>query len=66
MPKDPVCGRDVDINTKWKLMYKNKAYHFCSEQCMREFGKKLSGKKEKKRDFHGTIIAIIRSLKFPC
>ncbi len=44
MPKDPICGKDVDINTKWKLFYENKAYYFCNKPCMEQFKRKFSEK----------------------
>lgn len=32
--KDPVCGMSVNIKkTKFKTVYKEKTYYFCSENC---------------------------------
>ena len=36
--KDPICGMMVEVKTaKFKSMYKNTAYYFCSEHCKKQF-----------------------------
>jgi YHS domain-containing protein len=37
--KDPVCGMMVDPTNSVHAVYNAKTYHFCSEQCSREFQK---------------------------
>ncbi|MEM0374228.1 MAG: YHS domain-containing protein [Sulfolobaceae archaeon] len=36
---DPVCGMEVDQNSKYKYMYKGNTYYFCSSHCLKEFQK---------------------------
>lgn len=47
MPKDPVCGMDVDKSTNLKLVLDSKAYYFCSEHCLRKFAKEKELSEEK-------------------
>ncbi len=36
--KDPICGMMVEVkNAKFKSMYKNNTYFFCSEHCKKQF-----------------------------
>ena len=37
MPKDPICGMEVDESTAIKLKKDGKVYFFCSENCKNEF-----------------------------
>ncbi|WP_297071002.1 YHS domain-containing protein [Thermococcus sp.] len=37
MPIDPVCGMEVDENTRFKVEYSGKVYYFCSPGCKAEF-----------------------------
>lgn len=47
MPKDPICGMEVDEKkAKFKLVKKGKKYYFCSKSCYDAFLNK--GKKAKK------------------
>ncbi len=34
---DPVCGMEVDKNSKFKSSYKDKEYAFCSVSCKLNF-----------------------------
>ncbi|RLE66109.1 MAG: YHS domain-containing protein [Thermoprotei archaeon] len=41
MPKDPVCGMEVDqAKTQFKSVYKGEIYYFCSSACKKEFESK--------------------------
>lgn len=42
MPKDPVCGMEVEEGTQWKAEYGGETYYFCCEHCLREFEKNPS------------------------
>jgi Cu+-exporting ATPase len=35
--KDPVCGMNVSIDSKYSYRYKNEDYRFCSEHCLVKF-----------------------------
>jgi Cu+-exporting ATPase len=35
--KDPVCGMNVSIDSKYLHRYKNEDYRFCSERCLAKF-----------------------------
>jgi len=38
MAKDPICGMLVDEKTvRFKAIYKNKTYYFCSAGCLETF-----------------------------
>jgi len=37
MPKDPVCGMDVDSSDELKLMLGKEKYYFCSRHCLEKF-----------------------------
>jgi YHS domain-containing protein len=37
--KDPVCGMNVNEKSKFKVVYKNETYYFCSLICKEEFEK---------------------------
>lgn len=37
MPRDPVCGMQVDPNKGLKEVIGGKTYYFCSEECRRTF-----------------------------
>jgi YHS domain-containing protein len=38
MPKDLVCGMDVDEKTaKYKTLYQGKYYYFCAAGCKKSF-----------------------------
>lgn len=38
MPKDPVCGKEVEVKRTQNLIYYNgKMYYFCTNQCRTEF-----------------------------
>ncbi len=39
MPKDPVCGMEVDEKNSLKTIFKGKAYYFCSATCHWAFEK---------------------------
>ncbi len=51
MARDPVCGMTVDEKTPVvTVIYENKEYYFCSEQCAEKFKeepKKYAKKEEK-------------------
>lgn len=36
-PKDPVCGMDVDINSKNSVRFNSVVYYFCSAHCLKKF-----------------------------
>src|SRR3989338_10077405 len=41
MPKDPICGMEVDEkNSKFSTAENNKKYYFCSKDCQNKFIKK--------------------------
>jgi uncharacterized protein len=46
MPKDPVCGMDVDESTGLKLTSGNETHYFCSKHCMEKFAKEKGLEKE--------------------
>lgn len=37
MPRDPVCGMDVQENDRLKLIQDGQSYYFCSEHCRNKF-----------------------------
>jgi uncharacterized protein len=37
MPKDPICGMNVDESTNLKLDFNGETYYFCSEHCLKKF-----------------------------
>ncbi len=39
MPKDPICGMDVDESTNLKLTLDSETYYFCSQHCLTKFVK---------------------------
>ena len=39
MPIDPVCGMDVEQDTKERATYQGETYFFCSHECKEEFQK---------------------------
>jgi YHS domain-containing protein len=40
MPRDPVCGMNVDEKTaKFKSEYQGKTYYFCAQSCKTTFEK---------------------------
>jgi YHS domain-containing protein len=51
--KDPVCKMDVEPrNAKEKSEYKGQTYHFCSNECKKEFDKepqRYAGEKQPKQ-----------------
>ena len=43
MAKDPICGMNVDEKSaKFKSIYKDKTYYFCSPGCKEDFDKNTS------------------------
>ena len=55
MPKDPICGMDVDPKkAKFMLKKNNKNYYFCSKNCFEQFNnpKKDTGSKEEHKGHH--------------
>ena len=46
MPKDPICGMEVDEKkAKFSLVKSGKKYYFCSKSCHDKFNEKISAKK---------------------
>ena len=40
LAKDPICGMNVDEKSaKFKSIYKDKTYYFCSSSCKEDFDK---------------------------
>ena len=41
--KDPICGMEVDKNSKFRSYYKGRTYAFCSSSCKEKFDKNPRG-----------------------
>ncbi len=37
MPKDPICGMEVDVATGLKTEHEGTTYYFCCEHCREKF-----------------------------
>ncbi len=68
MPKDPVCGMEVNPDEAIKLVKDGKTYYFCSNSCREEFlGKSNENKSEKTAKAGGKEIGSdIDTKKFSC
>lgn len=59
MPRDPVCGMDVDKETALKAKIGDRTYYFCSESCVRVYTQPEQELKAMKRRVAVTLMGIV-------
>jgi Cu+-exporting ATPase len=62
MPKDPVCGMEVDKETAIKRKIGDRTYYFCSQQCADVYEQPERELKAMKRRVAITLIGVIAAL----
>ena len=55
MPRDPICGMQVDESTEYKTEAEGKPVYFCSEHCRQKFLKGEIPSDEKKEAPPGAL-----------
>ena len=59
MPRDPVCGMDVDKDKAIKKKIGDRTYYFCSEQCVRVYSQPEEELKAMKRRVAVTLVGVV-------
>jgi len=59
LPRDPVCGMDVDKDKAIKKKIGDRTYYFCSEQCVRVYSQPEEELKAMKRRVAVTLVGVI-------
>ncbi|VAW90943.1 Lead, cadmium, zinc and mercury transporting ATPase; Copper-translocating P-type ATPase, partial [hydrothermal vent metagenome] len=66
MNKDPVCGMDVDEQSKHQFNYNNNDYHFCSEHCLHKFEEQPQHYLDKKEPDNHVVSEVDANTTYTC